>query len=108
MIARKKKLQHLFEEAIKDIQQKESPRDLPKASIQTQVKANLTKNFGSDTKNQFSRPTESTGPTSFINFIGSTKPIRFINSTRSTNATKFTSSTKSIGNINVTKTIGSF
>jgi hypothetical protein len=50
---KKKIIQHLFEEAIKDIQQKEPPRDLPTASIQTQVKANLTKNYSSDTKNHF-------------------------------------------------------
>jgi hypothetical protein len=35
------KLQHSFEEAIKDIQQKEPPKDLHGANIQTLVKANF-------------------------------------------------------------------
>jgi hypothetical protein len=35
------KLQHSFEEAIKDIQQKEPPKDLHGANIRTLVKANL-------------------------------------------------------------------
>jgi len=41
---KEKRLQHSFEEAIKDIQQKEPPR----ANIQIPVKSNLTKNFGLD------------------------------------------------------------
>lgn len=61
----KEKLKHLFKKFIKDIQQKEPPRpprDLPRASIQTSVKANITRNFGSNTKNQFTRPS---GPIAF-------------------------------------------
>ncbi len=97
----------MFKEAIKDIQQ-EPPRDLPKVSIQTQFKANLTNNFGLDTKNQFSRPIEYTGPTSFIDFIIFTRPTRFINSYGSTNGVRFTDSTKSIGNIGAIKPTRSF
>ncbi len=93
----------MFEETIKDIQQKEPPRDLPKVGIQTQFKANLTNNFGSNTKIQFSRPNESTKPISFINFIISTELIRFISSFGSTSGVGFTDSTKSIGNIGVIK-----
>jgi len=51
----KEKLQHLFEEAIKDIQKKEPPKDLHGANIQIRVKANFIKNFDLDT-----RPTRST------------------------------------------------
>ncbi len=38
----KENLQHLFEKAIKDIQQKEPPG----ASIQISIKTTITKNFG--------------------------------------------------------------
>ncbi len=38
----KEKLEHSFEEAIKGIQQKEPPRDLPRASTVTSIKTNLT------------------------------------------------------------------
>jgi hypothetical protein len=104
----------LFEKVIKDIQQKEAPRDLPKVGMQTHVKAHLTKNFSSDTKNQFFRPTKSTRPLSFINFtrstkpIGFTKPTRFIGSIRYTSDTGFISSTESIINTDATKTTRSF
>jgi hypothetical protein len=56
---------------IKDIKQKE----LLEANIKTPFKANLTKNFSLDTKNQFSEPTK---PTSFTNSIGSTSYTSFI------------------------------
>jgi len=41
------KFQCSFEEAIKNLQLKEPPRDLPKASIQTLVKTNFIGNFHS-------------------------------------------------------------
>jgi hypothetical protein len=34
------------------MQQKEPPKDLLKASIQTPIKTNLPENFGSNTKNE--------------------------------------------------------
>jgi hypothetical protein len=77
----KKNIQRSFEEAIKDIQQKEPPKDMRGASIQTSIKANLTRNFGSNIKNQSIRSTnfigsiKSTGPT---NFIGSIRIIGVI------------------------------
>jgi len=46
---KKEKVQCSFEEAIKDLQQKEPPA----ITIQTPIKANLIKNFGLDTKNEF-------------------------------------------------------
>ncbi len=61
------KLQHLFEEAIKDIQQKE-PLE---ASIQTPIKANFTKNFALGTKNQFFEPIGFTSSTASTDAIGS-------------------------------------
>ncbi len=65
---KKEKLQHLFEKAIYDIQQKE-PLE---ASIQTLIKANLTKNFGLNTKTQFFEPIGFTSSITFIDAIGST------------------------------------
>jgi len=63
----KERFQCLFEEAIKDIQQKEPP-------IQTLVKLNLTKIFGLDIENQFFG---STGSTGIISSIGSTGSIGY-------------------------------
>jgi U3 small nucleolar ribonucleoprotein component len=40
-------LQHSFEEAIRNLQLKKPPRDLPRANIQTLVKTNLIGNYGS-------------------------------------------------------------
>jgi flagellar motor switch protein FliG len=65
---KEEKLQHLFEEAIQDIQQKE-PLE---ASIQTLIKANLTKNFGLDTNTQFFEPISFTSSTTFTDAIRST------------------------------------
>ncbi len=45
----KEKVQCSFEEAIKDLQQKEPPA----ITIQTPIKANFIKNFSLDTKNEF-------------------------------------------------------
>lgn len=80
------KFQHSFEEAIRDIHQKEPFG----ASIQTLIKVNLTKNFGLGIENR------STKPISFIGFIGSIGASRSIRSTRNTNTIKF------IGNIRPT------
>jgi hypothetical protein len=54
----KEKLEHSFEEAIKGIQQKEPPRDLPRAS--TVYYLNQPHKFDSNTENQFTKPTKST------------------------------------------------
>jgi len=87
------KLQWSFEEATKDIQQKE----LLGANTQTPIKANFTKNFGLDTKDQF---------------FGPTRPTNFTGSTKSTNATNFVKSTRvkgiigSLKNTNVIRFIG--
>ncbi len=85
----------MFEEAIKDIQQKEPPKDMPRANIQTLIKANLTRNFGSNIKNQFIKST------SFTKSIKSTGPTNFTNSTKFTNVIKLIGSTGFIGNIDV-------
>jgi hypothetical protein len=50
--------QHSFEELIMDIVHKDPTRDLPRVSIQTLVKSNLTRNFNLDTKNQFTKTTK--------------------------------------------------
>ncbi len=80
-----KKLQCSFEEAIKDIQQKEPLG----ASIQTLNKANFTKNFGLDIENQFIRPIKFTKPTNFIDSTGSINVIGFTDSTRNTGIIRF-------------------
>jgi hypothetical protein len=66
------RLQRSFEETIRDIQQKEPPR----ASIQTLVKSNLTKNFRLDTKNQFLGSTCAIGNTSVTKFTKSISPTK--------------------------------
>jgi hypothetical protein len=93
---KEKIFQRSFEKAIKDIQHKEPPKDMHGANAQTSIKANVTRNFGSNIKNLSIRPT------SFTNFIKSTKPTNF------TSSTKFTSSTISIRNINAMGITGSF
>jgi hypothetical protein len=82
------KFQCLFEEIIKHMQHEKLSKDMFRASIQTLVKANLTKNFGLDIK-----------ATILANFTSFTK---------STGSIKFTVSTRSTKNIGITKTIGSF
>ncbi len=99
---KEEKFQCSYEEAIKDIQQKEPPKDMPRANIQTSIKANLTRNFGSNIKNQFIKPI------SFTSSIKSTRPTNFTSSTEFTSVIKFTNSTISIRNINATRIIGSF
>jgi hypothetical protein len=91
----KKNIQRSFEEAIKDIQQKEPPKNMRGASIQTSIKANLTRNFGSNIKNQSYRST------SFIGSIKSTGPTNFTSSTRFIGVIKLIGSTRSIGNVDV-------
>jgi hypothetical protein len=59
------RFQCLFQEAIRDIQQKEPP-------MQTPVKSNITKNFGLDIKNQI------------FESISSTRSIRTMSATKST------------------------
>ncbi len=71
------KLQCLFEETINDIQEKKPLG----TSIQTPVKANFTKNFSLNPKNQL---------------IG---PISFANSTRSINASRYTKPTNFFSNL---------
>jgi hypothetical protein len=75
----------LFEEAIKDIQQKK-PLGV---SIQTPIKSILPNNFGLDIKNHFF------GSIRSINFIDSSKSTSIIISTGSTGITKSTGPTKS-------------
>jgi hypothetical protein len=90
---KEERLQCLFAEAIKDIQEKEPPRTI----IQILVKTNLIKNFGLDTKNQFCGSIGSTG------FIDSTSVI---GSTDATSFTSFIENTDTIGfteNIEPTK-----
>ncbi len=70
-------MQHSFEEVIKDILHKEPARDLPRASIQTLVKSNLTRNFNLDTKNQFTKTIE---PINFTRSIVVTRITRTIKS----------------------------
>jgi len=70
----------LFEEAIKDLQQKEPP----KANTQILIKANLLKNFNLDTENEIFRSIRSTIPIGFTNSTRSIESItvtNFINST---------------------------
>jgi hypothetical protein len=74
----KERFQCLFEEAIKDIQQKEPP-------IQTLVKSNLTKKFGLDIENQFFG---STGSTGIISSIGSTRSLVLLELLLSSNLPK--------------------
>jgi hypothetical protein len=69
------------------MQQKEPPRDLPKANIQTFVKAKLTRNFNLNTKNQAIKATKTNYATGI---------------TKTTNATKFFGATID------TKTTGMF
>jgi hypothetical protein len=77
MIGKKrKKFQHSFEEVIKDILHKEPTRDLPRASIQTLIKSNLTRNFNLDTKNQFTRTIEPIDCTRSTIVIRITRTIR--------------------------------
>jgi hypothetical protein len=80
------KLQHSFEAAMKDLQHKEPLG----ASILTLIEANLQKNFGLETYNQYIEFTE---PTNLTNSIGSISVIGFIGSTININAIEF------IGNI---------
>jgi hypothetical protein len=68
------KLQCSFEETINDIQEKE-PHG---ASTQTLVKANLTKNFDLDPKNQLTRPTDFAGSIGSIDVTRNTKPTEFL------------------------------
>jgi hypothetical protein len=68
----------LFEETIKDIQQKEPLG----ANIQTLIEANFTKNFSLDIKNQFFRSIGFIRSIDFTDFTGSIGLIGFIESTR--------------------------
>jgi hypothetical protein len=67
------KLQCLFEETINDIQGKKPLG----TSIQTLGKANFTKNFGLDPKNQLTRPISFAISTRFISATRYTKPTNF-------------------------------
>jgi len=71
------KLQCLFEETINDIQEKKPLG----TNIQTLLKANFTKNFDLDPKNQL------------------TGPISFASSTRSISATRYTKPTNFFSNL---------
>jgi hypothetical protein len=80
LIGKNRKGQCLFEEAIRDIQQKEPP-------MQTLVKSNITKNFGLDIKNQI------------FESISSTRSIRAMSATKSTGSIEDTNIIKFIRNI---------
>jgi len=65
------------------------------ANIQTLIKANLTRNFGSNIKNQFIKLTSFTGS------IKSIEPTNFTNSTKFISVIKLIGSIGFIGNIDV-------
>jgi hypothetical protein len=64
-----------------------------RANILTLIKANLTKNFGLETKNQYIKSIE---PTNFINSIGSINVTGFIGSIENITITKFIANTRII------------